>query len=107
VYYYFDKWKKQGVLEKINWALNALERRQKDRKPTPSLGFVDSQGIKLTPMILEDRGIDGNKKVNGRKRHILVDVLGRVYHCHVHPANLYDSPQGVNLLDFSREKLTR
>lgn len=50
-------------------------------------------------MIYEDRGIDGNKKVNGRKRQILVDVLGRLYQCHVHGANLHDSPEGVNLLE--------
>ena len=107
VYYYFDKWKKEKTIEKINMALNAMERRQKERKPTPSLGFVDSQSIKLTPMIYEQRGIDGNKKVNGRKRHILVDVLGRIYQAHVHAANLHDSPQGVKLLDFSKEDLNR
>lgn len=98
VYYYFDQWKKNGVYEKINAALNQLERTQKGRKPTPSVGFADSQSVKLVPMLYEHRGIDGNKKVNGRKRHILVDVLGRIYQCHVHAANLHDSPQGVHLL---------
>jgi len=97
VYYYYDKWKTNGVFEKINLVLNILERIQKGRKPTPSLGLVDSQSIALNPMI-NIRGLDGNKKVNGRKRHILVDVLGRIYETHVHPANQHDSPQGVNLL---------
>jgi len=99
VYYYFDQWKKNGIFEKVNAALNQLERRQKKREPTPSLGLADSQSIKLAPMICEHRGIDGNKKVNGRKRQILVDVLGRVYQCHVHAANLHDSPEGVYLLE--------
>jgi transposase len=97
VYYYFRKWKKAGIIVKINLALNEFERLKKERNPKPSLTFVDSQSIKAAPFVT-DRGIDGNKKVNGRKRHVLVDVLGRIYSTHVHPANNHDSPQGVNLL---------
>ena len=107
IYYYFDKWKKNAVFEKINTALNQIERLQNDREPLPSLGLADSQSIKLAPMIYEDRGIDGNKKVNGRKRQILVDVLGRIYQCHIHAANLHDSPEGVHLLKDSTDFLDR
>ena len=35
-------------------------------------------------------GVDGNKKVKGRKRHIAVDVLGLVLKCHVSAANCAD-----------------
>lgn len=107
VYYYFDKWKKAGTIEKLNLALNELERLQNGREATPSLGLVDSQSIKLAPMIGKDRGIDGNKKVNGRKRHILTDVEGRLYQVHLHAANFHDSPQGVNLLNPSASYFTR
>ena len=106
VYYYFDKWKKDGTIEKVNHKLNQMERIQNGREPFPSLGLADSQSVKLAPMIYEDRGRDGNKKVNGRKRHLLVDVLGRIYKSHVHAANLHDSPEGVNLLDVSTEYFT-
>jgi transposase len=99
VYYYFDKWKNEGIWQEITITLNQLERLQKGREALPSLGLVDSQSIKLIPTFFQSRGLDGNKKVNGRKRHILVDVLGRIYACHVHGANLHDSPQGVNLLN--------
>jgi transposase len=99
VYYYFRKWKNDDTWRMINITLNQLERLQHKREALPSLGLVDSQSIKLLPTFFESRGLDGNKKVNGRKRHILVDVLGRIYACHVHAANLHDSPQGVNLLD--------
>lgn len=98
VYYYFDKWKKNGAIDRMNLALNRMEREQKGRKPTPSLGLADSQSIKLAPMVFEHRGLDANKKVNGRKRHIMVDVMGRIYSTHIHAANLHDSPQGVSLL---------
>ena len=99
VYYYFDKWKKKGVLERINLALNQLERIAVGREAAPSLGSVDSQSVKLAPMIHEDRGIDGNKKINGRKRHILVDTLGRIYAVCVGAANVHDAPGGMPLLD--------
>jgi len=106
VYYYFDKWKKAGIIEEINLALNELERIEKERNPKPSLGLADSQSIKLAPMIGENRGIDGNKKVNGRKRHILTDVTGRIYQIHLHAANFHDSPQGVNLLNPTADYFT-
>lgn len=99
VYYYFDKWTKQNTLEKINVALNMLERIQSSRNLTPSLGLVDSQSVKLAPMVFEHRGLDGNKKVNGRKRHILVDVLGRIWQTHIHAANIHDSPGGLKMLE--------
>lgn len=107
VYYYFNQWKKDGTIAKINLALNIIERKQKGRKDSPSLALVDSQSIKLAPMIGSNRGIDGNKKVNGRKRHILVDVTGRIYETHIHAANFHDSPQGVNLLKFSKNNFER
>jgi len=36
------------------------------------------------------RGYDAGKKINGRKRHILVDVLGLILAVVVHPANVQD-----------------
>ena len=98
VYYYFRQWTHDNTLEEINLALNMLERIRQDRTSTPSLGIADSQSVKLAPMMVEERGIDGNKLVNGRKRHIVVDVLGRIWRTHIHAANGHDSPAGVNLL---------
>ena len=98
VYYYFDKWKRNGAIKKMNAAFNRLERELKGHEATATLALADSQSIKLAPMIYEHRGIDGNKKVNGRKRHILVDVKGRIYDTHIHATNLHDSPEGVELL---------
>ncbi|MEM6610913.1 MAG: transposase [Cyanobacteria bacterium P01_C01_bin.72] len=37
-----------------------------------------------------EQGIDGNKRVKGRKRHIVVDTLGMVLNCFVSAANLVD-----------------
>ena len=78
VNYYFERWKKDGTLVQMNDQLNKLDRIQCDRFATPSLMCVDSQSVKLSPMIYEDRGIDNNKKVNGRKRQLLVDTGGKL-----------------------------
>jgi transposase len=105
VYYYFDKWSKEGRIEQINEALNRYERAQLDRKSSPSLGLVDSQLVKLAPMIYEYRGVDGNKKINGRKRQLLTDTLGRIWRVCVHPANEHDSPAGVALLQHIPDRM--
>jgi transposase len=107
VYYYFDKWGKDGTWELLCQSLNMVERIQLDRQETPSLGFVDSQSVKLSPMLFKSRGVDGNKKINGRKRQILVDILGRLWKVKVHAAHLHDSPQGVDLLDELLEEIPR
>jgi putative transposase len=51
-----------------------------------------------------DRGYDGGKKVNGRKRHLLVDVTGLVLRVVVHAANLADSEGGKLVLDRITER---
>ena len=43
------------------------------------------------------RGYDGGKKVNGRKRHILVDTEGLLLKVKVHEAGLHDR-MGANMV---------
>jgi transposase len=107
VYYYFETWGKKGILERMSQSLNMAERIQLERAPEPSLLIVDYQSVKLSPMIFEDRGIDGNKKVNGRKRQILVGVIGRIWVADVHASHHHDSPGGLTLLERLPQNLTR
>ena len=44
----------------------------------------------------ENRGIDGNKKIKGRKRHIVVDIMGNLLAVTVHAANIHDTKSGIN-----------
>lgn len=68
------------------------------RDMNPSILCIDSQSVKLSPMICEVRGTDANKKVNGRKRQVLVDSEGRICFVHVHAANQADGPASLSLM---------
>src|SRR5436309_2754102 len=75
VYDYFARWRDDGTWQTLLDALRAAVRVQAGREPSPSAGSIDSQTVKGTEAGGE-RGYDGGKKVNGRKRHIVVDTLG-------------------------------
>ena len=90
VYYYFRSWKANGTLEKLNWSLNIKERKRQGKEESPSLLSIDSQSVKVAPFVSQETGVDGNKKINGRKRHIITDTLGLVWGVVVHGANQAD-----------------
>ncbi|WP_228724272.1 transposase [Spirosoma sp. KUDC1026] len=69
VYYYFDRWKHNGIFEQINAALNQLYRQRVGKESLPSVVCIDShraagRSVKLAPMIWEERGLDAHKRVN-------------------------------------------
>lgn len=99
VNYYFERWKVDGTILRMNDKLNMLDRVRAERSATPSLVCVDSQSVKLSPMIYEDRGVDNHKRVNGRKRQLLVDTSGRLWRAFVHAANHNDGSAGCALLN--------
>jgi putative transposase len=75
VYYYFRQWRLSGDWQRLHDAVRAQLREQEGRHKHPTAGCLDSQSIKSTE-IEGVRGFDANKKVKGRKRHLLVDTLG-------------------------------
>jgi putative transposase len=83
VYDYFVKYRDQGVWQQVVDALRPEVRKitplapgkEGLREPTPSAACIDSQTVKTTELGGE-HGYDGNKKIDGRKRHIIVDTLG-------------------------------
>lgn len=99
VYWYFCKWKRDGTLDAIKKTLHRLLRKKLEKKEGPSVGIIDSQSARMTAIGSEDKGIDGHKRVKGRKRQIVVDTLGYVMSVVVHAANIHDSEGGKQLLD--------
>jgi transposase len=98
VYYYFSIWSASGLLERLNQRLLALERLQTMKRKNPSVLALDAQSVRLAPRISNSRGIDGHKKINGRKRQIATDTRGRVHHVAVHSADQYDGKAAKKLL---------
>lgn len=98
VFWYFSKWKKSNILLNINNALNKSDRKNQGRDEHPSIFSIDSQSVKLSPMICENRGLDANKKVNGRKRQLLVDSGGRLWFARVHAANIHDGAAALGFM---------
>ena len=91
---------KQRILEELNEALNRMERSGiLKRAASPGLLMVDSQSVRLAPFMDQARGLDPNKKINGRKRTIITDVLGRVWRCGVHAANTADGKAGIDVVE--------
>jgi transposase len=63
----------------------------------PSAAILDSQSVKYAAPHKKAVGFDGCKKVNGRKRHILLDTMGLVIMVVV-PAASYPERQGARKL---------
>lgn len=88
-YDFFRKWRNDGLWRRINDTLREQVRRKAKRKSSPSMGIIDSQSVKTTEQG-GPHGKDAHKKVNGRKRHIIVDTLGLILAVVVHAADIQD-----------------
>ncbi len=96
VYTYYAQWRDDGTWQRIHDTLRAEVRRRAGRHKHPTAGCLDSQSVK-TSAVATERGFDSGKKVNGRKRHLLVDTMGLVLAVVVTAASVSD-PAGARLL---------
>jgi putative transposase len=106
-YHYFRLWKRNGLWKRIHTHLREHLRWIEGRKPQPSAATIDSQSVKSSETS-DERGYDTGKKINGRKRHILVDTIGLLLKVMVLPANIQDQDGAKQLLAaFFRQRTRR
>jgi len=107
VYDWFRRWRIDGTFERLNAELRERLRRRLGRNPEPSAAIVDSQSLRTTGVGGTERGFDPAKRVEGRKRHLLVDTEGFVLKAKVHSAKVPDEDGSGLLFDPVRDRLGR
>lgn len=77
VYHYFRAWTRDGTLTRMHDGLRMQVRQALGREADPTAAAADSQSVRAAETVGKtSRGYDAGKKINGRKRHIVVDTCG-------------------------------
>lgn len=98
VYAFFQRWSARGLPQRLVHRLRHRLRVRACRDAQPSAAILDSQTVKAAETVAAgSRGFDAGKKINGRKRHVAVDVEGFLLAVVVTAANVGDRT-GAKLL---------
>jgi transposase len=102
VYFYYRKWIKDEIFDKVLDKLRSKARLKNGQSEKATLGIVDSQTVKWG----NNRSLksyDGNKKIKGIKRHIVVDKNGFLLAVMVTVAHIHDSQCLMMLMKVLKE----
>ena len=97
VYHYWRVWRRQGVWETRAWGAARAGADSAGPQADPRCGDP-GQPERADHRKGGPHGYDGAKRLNGRKRHLLVDTLGLICKAHVTAANVSDRDGARGLL---------
>lgn len=97
VYWLFRRLVRSFLFQVIHDVALMLDRQAQGRNEQPTAAVIDSQTVKAPGAAR--RGYDAAKRVNGRKRHIAVDMDGRLLMVRMTPADLADSTGALAVLE--------
>lgn len=98
VYYYYRKWVDAELFDRLLDKLRSKARGRKGQKARATLGILDSQSVRWG----NNRSLksyDGNKKIKGIKRHVVVDKNGFLLAVMVTAAHIHDSKAVFALME--------
>lgn len=104
VYYYYSKWASLDLFDLLLEKLRNRVRVKMGQKSDASLGIMDSQSVRWG----NNRSLnsyDGNKKIKGIKRHVVVDKNGFLIAVMVGVAHVHDSKAALLLMRVLKEFL--
>jgi putative transposase len=101
-YYYYRKWSGQTDFDLLLSHLRESVRFKRRQNKQGSVVIMDSQSVRWGNKCSLN-GIDGNKKVKGIKRHVVVDKNGFLIAIMVTIANIHDSKAAYLLMRTLKE----
>ncbi|MFD3823581.1 IS5 family transposase [Streptomyces sp. NPDC058625] len=102
---FFRRWRDKGLTAEFHDRLRERVRQASGRDTEPTAAVIDAQSVKAAASVpAATRGFGGGKKVNGPKRHIVVDTLGLLLAVMVTAASVTDREAGQTLLARLRER---
>ncbi|MEU4097175.1 IS5 family transposase [Streptomyces sp. NPDC026673] len=105
VYAFWRRWRDNGLTGELHDRLRDQLHTAEGRDPEPTAGVIDAQSVKGAASVpTATRGFDAGKKINGRKRHIVVDTLGLLLAVTVTAASVTDRQAGHTLLARLRQR---
>lgn len=99
VWGFMARWAAAGIVGQIRDQLASRIRRGIGKSPRAVATVIDSQSVKTAETISKaTRGYDAGKKINGRKRHLVVDTRGLPLMVMVTAADLHDAAAAKEVL---------